>query len=134
MSANVLSEIARLEGEIGRIQRELEVLKRSVGAPSSKRTQSFAAIAREMDKDNVTREMPATKGPQPSVDVTSDVVPSAEDRRNKSDRRVQVGGRSGLTDYPPATPVPSRRGSSPAPEAGRYEFVGEGTSRRRRVP
>ncbi len=133
MSPNLLSEIARLEAELARIGRELDVLKRQAGVPSSKRTQSFAALHH---KDAATREMPASTPPnappdrpQPSIPVSSEVVP-----KTKSDRRVQAGGRTGLSDYPPSTPAPTRRAgsSSPAPDAGRYEFVGEGSSRRRR--
>lgn len=119
---HLLHEIARLEGEIARIQRELEVLKRAAGVPSSKRTQSFAPI----DKDARTREMPASQPPQPpqpSVPVSSDVVPTSKG----SDRRMQ-SDRAGLSD----TPVPTRKGATPTPGAGRYEFVGEGSTRRRR--
>lgn len=120
----VLREIARLEGELLRIQRELDTLRKSVGAPSTRRTQAFSQV----DKDAVTREMPASQPPpQPSVPVKSDVVPTS-----KSDRRMETGPRTGLSDYPSANaPVPSRPRSNPAPDAGRYEFVGEGKTRRR---
>ena len=123
-SSHVLSEIARLEGEILRIQRELDALRKSVHAPpSTRRTQSFQQM--RVDKDAVTREMPAsTPPPQPSTAVKSDVV-----TKQGSDRRIQTGPRAALSDLPPATTKSSK--SNPAPEAGRYEFVGEGRSKRR---
>jgi hypothetical protein len=125
MSSHILGEISRLEAEITRIQRELDALRKQVNAPpSTRRTQSFQQM--RIDKDAVTREMPAsTPPPQPSVPVQSDVVAST---KPGSDRRIQTGPRAALSDLPPAQ---NKRRSSPAPEAGRYEFVGEGRSKRR---
>lgn len=134
MPKDLMTEIIRLEGEIARIQRDLDALKRQAGVPSSRRTQTFPQMVAQGDdgpKEAVTREMPSVKPapPQPSVAVASDVVP-----KQKSDRRVQASGRTGITDYPPSARTPSRPAGhkTPEPGAGRYEFVGEGSSRRRR--
>lgn len=143
MSNHVLTELARLESELQRIQRELDVLRKSVGAPpSTRRTQSFAPVmSQRSEKDADTREMPAsTPPPQPSIAVKSETVPTSRNsatrtEASKSERRVQTGARTGITEFPAATPTPlppAKRSSSPAPDAGRYEFVGEGKSARRR--
>ena len=134
---HVLSEIARLESELLRIQRELDGLRKSVGgAPSTRRTQAFGPM--RADKDADTREMPASQPPpQPSVRSHSETVPTSKSEKteaSKSDRR-QAGAGTGLSDFPATTPTPlppSRGRNSPAPDAGRYEFVGEGKSARRR--
>lgn len=133
----VLAEIARLESEINRIQRELDALKRSVGAASVRRTQAFPSPidAAQQLKNAPTCEMPAQQSepplgrPQPSVPVASETVPTSN---AKSDRRVQQQGRTGLTEHPPAAnPTPTRRNANHDPAAGRYEYVGEGRSKRR---
>jgi hypothetical protein len=138
-SPAVLAEIARLESEIGRIQRELEALKKSVGAASVRRTQAFPSpieTAQQL-KNAPTCEMPAVTQsepplgkPQPSVPVASETIPTLN--ATKSDRRVQQRGRTGLTEHPPAAnPTPTHRNANHDPAAGRYEYVGEGRSKRR---
>jgi len=136
----VLAEIARLESELGRIQRDLDALKRSVGVPSSRKTQAYTnplAPVSEHPKDTATREMRTTSAdeplerPQPSVPRNSETVPTSN--RSKSDRRASGGGRTGLTDFPPsANPTPAKRAANVDPGAGRYEYVGEGRSKPRR--
>src|SRR5262245_6597171 len=111
----VLAEIARLESEINRIQRELEALRRSVGAASVRRTQAFPSPIADAVRNADTREMPATTDtPQPSVPVNSETVPTSS---SKSDRRVQQS-RTGLTEYPPTpnpNPTPTRRNANVDP-------------------
>jgi hypothetical protein len=128
-NAAVVAEIARLESEIGRIQRELDALKQSLGVNSSRRTQAFPNPV-ALSKDAQLSEPPMDT-PQPSIPLASETIPTS--KGNKSDRRVAQGGRTGLTDYPPsANPTPSRRGANVDPAAGRYEYVGEGRSSKSR--
>lgn len=148
---DVLAHIARLESELLRIQGELAELRARVrGTPSARRTQTFAAMVNTSKVDPreaVTRELPAQsearitrpERPQPSVPVQSETVPST-----KSDRRVPINRRTGLTEFPPAdsdsSPPPAthpstgRRAALADPGAGRYEYYDEssGKTQRRR--
>lgn len=119
-NAAVLSEIARLEGDLARIQRELEILRRRVeGTPSGRRTQAFSAV-----RDAILPQ----GGPEPSIPVDSETVPTAAATGRRS-----ISQRVSLSDPPPAPQhtTPARRPATPDPAAGRYEFVGEGRSKRR---
>ncbi|MBI2392134.1 MAG: hypothetical protein HYV09_21260 [Deltaproteobacteria bacterium] len=119
-NAQVLAEIARLHGELQRIQHELEILRRHVESPSSRRTRAFGMSP----KDAPTGEI-AAQAPQPAVRLTSETLPSQP--------RV-TGRRTGLTD-PQAQPERSstgRRAALPDPQAGRYGMVEEGRPAGRR--
>lgn len=119
-NAKVLAEIARLHGELQRIQHELEILRRHVESPSSRRTQAFGLSP----KDAPTGEIPQV--PQPAVRLTSETLPSQP--------RV-TGRRTGLTEPPPAKPErlsTGRRAALPDPQAGRYGMVEEGRPAGRR--
>ena len=65
MSKDLLTEIMRLEGELARISRELDALKRAAGVPSSKRTQSFPRMQRAV-LDQCFRVLHAFR-PEPAI-------------------------------------------------------------------
>jgi hypothetical protein len=96
----VLAEIARLEGELLRIQRELVELRSRVGAPPRTKTRAFSA-------------------PPPP-----DRVPS--EPPNSGDRLAPLG----LSAPPPPAETTTRKNPPSDPAAGRYGIVGERPRRR----
>jgi len=147
--ADVIAHIARLEGELQRIQRELDVLRAQVGAPSSgkaRRTQTFTpllgpsrqgAVNPRDPREAPTRELPAQsearitrpERPESNAPVSSQPAPTT-----RSDRRMQAG-RTGLTEYPVGGEGARKdsesgmerlstgpRAALTDPQAGRYEY------------
>lgn len=122
----VLAEIARLEGELTRIRTELDALKRKVEGPVRRHTKAFTSRPPALDVTPDSSPPSTMPQPSPSVPAKSETVPTSTGRRHA----VHVG----LSDFPPPTPnaTPSRRSASGNPEAGRYEYVGEGSTRPRK--
>jgi hypothetical protein len=124
----VLAEIARLEGELTRIRGELDALKRKVEGPVRRHTKAFTSRPPALDAMHSPESAPPSTMPQPSpsVPVKSETVPTSTARRHAQAANV------GLSDFPPPTQTPSRRGAAGNPDAGRYEYVGEGSTRPRK--
>lgn len=135
---DVLSEIARLEAQMAKLQRELAALRRRVEGQGQQRraTRAFSAPPAPRETPGVSDPTvpafapPAALDPMPvpspSVPVVSETVPSSSSRRASTPN-------VGLSQPPPPHShlTPSRRNALPEPEGGRYGFVGEERKRRR---
>lgn len=123
----ILAQIARLEGELLRIQSELLELRAQVGSPVTprtgpqRRTRAFTpldgptsegrvSVVERRDhhdyREAVTQQLPAQRPEsearlarplERSEPPSSEVAPTT-----KSDRRVPINRSTGLTDFPPA--------------------------------
>lgn len=157
---DVLAQVARLEGELLRIQRELDELRALAGGPVRgarvpRHTQTFEPILGAVQPDSAgvpRRESRAQsearitrpERPEPSVPVHSKTMPAT-----KSDRRVHISARTGITEFPPGgdaqagaraaaqpdAPVSGRvstgtRSTLTDPQAGRYEYYDEASPTR----
>ncbi|MGZ3454127.1 MAG: hypothetical protein ACXVEF_31265 [Polyangiales bacterium] len=128
----VLAEIARLEGELTRIRTELEALKRKVEGPVRRHTKAFTSRPPAPESMRVPDAPPppsSVPAPSPSVPASSQTVPT-------SSRRRAPATNVGLSDFPPPpatqpNATPSRRSALGNPEAGRYEYVGDGRPTRK---
>ncbi len=148
MSKAVLSEIARLEADLVRIQRELQALRLRVDG-TGRKTQALAAFKTQppppfhaaLHGDDVATgaTLLPPSVPKPSAGAVSAIIvtdrhASRPDESGRVDSRRNEAGQVGLSAPPPphSNATPSRRNAAVDPDAGRYVSVGEGRSPRRR--